>query len=317
MVTRAYDPELEPWAALLPPLDVSDVEAARRSLREMSAQQPPFDLPTGVTVERCAVPGPDGEPDVPVLVFRPRGGGRGHPAVVYFHGGGFVLGDAEGDQVMPSQIVTETGAVVVSVDYRLAPECTYPGPLEDSFAALVWTAKNAAALDIDPARIAVGGVSAGAGLAAGVALLARDRGGPEICFQLLDIPVLDDRLSSASMQAFEDTPLWSRGSAIASWRHYLGPGADRDAGSPYAAPARAEDLGGLPPAYVSVCEFDPLRDEGIDYASRLLQSGIPAELHVWPGTFHGSAGAVPTAEVSRRMRRELLAALSRGIQVHH
>lgn len=311
---RSYDPELEPWIALLPSLDVSDVDSARRSLRTMSEQQPPFELPDGITIERRGVPGPDGEPDVPVVIIAPQDVVHGRPAVVYYHGGGFVLGDAETDKALPTQIVAATGAVVVSVDYRLAPECRFPGPVEDSFAALVWTAKNATALGVDPARIAVGGVSAGAGLAAAVALLARDRGGPDICFQMLDIPVLDDRLESPSMQTFLDTPLWSRNSATDSWQHYLGAEADSPNVSPYAAPSRAEDLSGLPPAYVAVCEFDPLRDEGIEYAARLVRSGVPTELHMWPGTFHGSAGAVPASAVSRHMRRELLDALERGLR---
>jgi acetyl esterase len=312
-VAYAFDPELQPWISMLPALDVSDPLAARALMAEMRQQLPPFELPAGLSLDRQTVPGPDGAPDVPVLVFRPTAPGEDLPALVYIHGGGFVLGDAEGDRPLPAQIAAETGAVVVSVDYRLAPEHPFPAPVEDCFAALQWVAKNASALSVDLARIAVGGVSAGGGLAAGVALMARDRGGPDLCFQMLDIPELDDRLDTASMTNFVDSPVWNRPNAIHSWRHYLGPRSDDDPVSPYAAPARATDLSGLPPAYISVCEFDPLRDEGIAYAQRLVQHGVPTELHMFPGTFHGSAGMVAAAGVSIRMRTELIDAVRRGL----
>ena len=167
-------------------------------------------------------------------------------------------------------------------------------------------------MGIDRARIGVIGGSAGGGLAAGLALLARDRGGPSLCFQFLAIPELDDRLETPSMRQFTDTPLWNRPSAEYSWRWYLG-GQDGDV-SPYAAPARATDLAGLPPAYVSTMEFDPLRDEGIIYAMRLLEAGVPVELHQYPGTFHGSS-LVTTAAVSRRQGTEMIDVLRRGLRV--
>jgi acetyl esterase/lipase len=199
----------------------------------------------------------------------------------------------------------------VSVEYRLAPEHPFPAGVEDCYAALSWTAANAAALGVDARRIAVAGQSAGGGLAAATALLARDRGGPALCFQLLEIPELDDRLDTPSMLAFDDTPLWNRPSAVWSWKHYLGPDHGGEV-SPYAAPARAQDVSGLPPAYVSTMELDPLRDEGILYALRMLQAGVPVELHSYPGTFHGSA-LIPAAAVSQRNAREVLDALRRAI----
>jgi acetyl esterase len=313
-VTYAYDPDLQPWISMLPALDVSDVDAARELLRSVRVQQAPVELPAGVSLERRSVPGPDGAPDVPVLIYTPESADADLPAVLYIHGGGFVVGDADSDMVLPAQLAAEVGALVVSVDYRLAPEHPFPAPVEDCFAALQWTAKNAGTLRIDPARIAVGGVSAGAGLAAAVALMARDRGGPELFFQMLDIPELDDRLETPSMRAFADTPLWNLPNAVQSWRHYLGPRDEDQPVSPYAAPARATDLVGLPPAYVSVCAFDPLRDEGIAYAQRLAQDGVPTELHLFPGTFHGSSGSVPLARVSLRMRAELVDAVRRGLK---
>jgi acetyl esterase/lipase len=273
----------------------------------MIAEQPAPDT-TGVHVEDRSVPGPDGAPDVTVRVYRPER--LSAPAAVYdVHGGGFVLGDLSTGHARNTALARELGVVVVSVDYRLAPETPFPGPLEDVYAGLVWTAEHADELGIDPRRIAVHGGSAGGGLCAGLALLARDRGGPHIAFQFLAIPELDDRLSTPSMTAFIDTPIWSRPRAVISWDAYLGEGVPgTDAVSPYAAPARATDLAGLPPAYISVMQFDPLRDEGIAYAQALLAAGVTVELHLFPGTFHGS-GLVEHAAITRREAAEEIAVL--------
>ncbi|MGH8883515.1 MAG: alpha/beta hydrolase fold domain-containing protein, partial [Stackebrandtia sp.] len=168
-----------------------------------------------------------------------------------------------------------------------------------------WVAEHAHDLGIDTSRIAVGGTSAGACLATAVTLYSRDHHGPPVSFQALDIPVVDNELTTPSMRAFTDTPLWTLHNAKLSWQAYLGP--DRGAAiAAYAAPARATDLAGLPPAYISVCEFDPLRDEGIDYARRLVDAGVPTELHLYPGTFHGSAHALAHTDISARMLSELV-----------
>ncbi|MCX5112693.1 alpha/beta hydrolase [Streptomyces sp. NBC_00378] len=310
------DPELAPWLALLPALDVGDAAAARATVEAMGAAAPPFVLPEGVESSEHRVVGAPGAPEVPMSVFRPAGSGTGLPAVLYVHGGGFILEEGDGDRALAARWAAELGAVVVSVRYRLAPEHPYPAATEDCYAALDWLAANADGLGVDPARIAVAGMSAGGGLAAALALLARDRGGPALCFQLLDIPELDDRLDTPSMREFTDTPVWNRTNAVHSWRAYLG--ADRDPAAPvpaYAAPARAEDLSGLPPAYVAVSDLDPLRDEGLDYAQRLVQAGVPTELHLFPGTFHGAAGFVPDTAVTRRMTEGALDALRRGLAV--
>ncbi|MFM7785842.1 MAG: alpha/beta hydrolase, partial [Gammaproteobacteria bacterium] len=194
---------------------------------------------------------------------------------------------------------------------RLAPEHPYPAALHDCYAGLCWVMAHAAELGIDPARIAIAGQSAGGALAAAVTLFSRDHDGPRPCFQLLEIPVMDDRLDTPSMRAFTDTPLWNRPNAEWGWRHYLGPlfGGDVPA---YAAPLRAADLSGLPPAYISTMEFDPLRDEGLLYGMRLLQAGVPVELHNFPGTFHGSI-LVREAQVSQRITAEAFGALARAI----
>jgi acetyl esterase len=309
-MTYAYDPELAPVVAVLPQLDITDIPAARAAMLAMREQLPPFVAPDTITIGKQTVPGPPGDPDIEVTIFRPAGQAANAPALYWIHGGGFVLGDVDGDMVAPSQIADELGAVVVSVEYRLAPEYPFPAPVEDCYAGLVWMSEHADDLGFDPRRLAIGGISAGAGLAAAVALLARDRGGPALCFQLLDIPEVDDRLSTASMKQFTDTPLWHHRNAILSWEAYLGP--DHGETSPYAAPARATDLSGLPPAFVATCEFDPLRDEGIEYAQRLMQAGVSTELHHYPGTFHGSSGAGAGTAISARMVSDRIAALARA-----
>ncbi|QIX27228.1 alpha/beta hydrolase [Nocardioides sp. JQ2195] len=312
-MTYTFDIELQPWVSMLPILDVSDPVVARELLAQMSASIPPFEAPEGITITEAEVPGPDGEPDVSVVIFSPIGDESDRPVVVYAHGGGFVTGSAEGDLALPAQMAAATGAVVISVNYRLAPETQFPGPVEDCYAVLLWVEKNSESLGTDPARIAVAGVSAGACFAAAMTLMARDRNGPQVCFQMLDIPVLDDRCDTPSMHDYPDAPIWTPNSARDSWQHYLGAEASQDVPA-YAAPARAQDLTGLPPAYVVVAEYDSLRDEGIDYARRLLAAGVPTELHLFPGTFHGSGGAIPDAAVSQRMRAEALSALKLGLR---
>ena len=307
----AFDPELAPWVAMLPKLDLDDIVAARAAMSEMAAQRG-GELPPNVTVRAVSIPGPEGAPEVPVRVYTPTDRTGALPALVYLHGGGFLVGDLDTFHFETARIAAEVGAVVVSVDYRLAPEHPFPAGLEDCYAALRWTHDTAGELGVDVARIAVGGESAGGGLSAAVALLARDRGGPALCFQLLGIPELDDRLETPSMTAFTDTPLWNRPAAVISWKYYLGESAS-GLDIKYAAPARATDLSGLPPAYVTTCEFDPLRDEGLQYAQRLVQAGVSVEIHHYPGTFHGSA-LVTEAAVSKRMAADELDALRRGLR---
>ncbi len=309
-MSYAFDPELAPFVPMLAlsegPADFSDPVEERRRIAEMLASIN-ADLDTsGLTIEDRVIPG-----DVTVRVYAPIERAGALPGVVYIHGGGFAVGSIESEHGGAAGIASGVGAVVVSVEYRLAPEHPFPAPLDDCYSALVWIHSAADELGIDADRIAVYGGSAGGGLAAGLALLARDRGGPKLCFQFLGIPELDDRLETPSMQRFVDTPMWNRPSAVSSWRHYLGD-AVGDV-SPYAAPARATDLSGLPPAYVSTMEFDPLRDEGIIYALRLLQAGVPVELHQYPGTFHGSA-LVTTAAVSKRQVAEAHDVLRRALR---
>lgn len=312
----AFDPELAPWAALLPALPFDDIAAARALESQILAATPEREGPIPVDVRQSTAPGPDGSHDVPVRIYTPRGGAAPRSALVYLHGGGFCLGSVALAHGGCAMFAAETGAVVVSVEYRLAPEHPFPAGLEDGYAAFRWTVRHAAELGVDPAWIGVGGDSAGGGLAAALSLLARDRGGPVPCFQYLGIPALDDRLLTPSMHEFTDTPGLRRRDAESFWDHYLGgPGARGGADVPYyAAPARAENLTGLPPTYVAVCEFDPLRDEGLDYAQRLVRAGVPTELHLFPGTFHAST-TIQDAEVSRRMTSEAIGAMRRWLRV--
>lgn len=313
----AYDAELAPWISMIPDIDITDYETVRAAgaSAQLRAMLPPYEPPVPVEKRDLSVPGPEGAPDVPVRVYTPAEAQGPLPCLVYIHGGGFIIGSVEQFDSQATRVAAEVGAVVVSVEYRLAPETPFPGPVEDCYAALTWAAKSAAELGADPDRLAVGGESAGGGLAAATALLARDRGGPALCCQHLGIPELDDRLSTPSMDSYYDTPLWHRRAAEFSWDCYLGKGRRGTADvSPYAAPARAEDLTGLPPAYVTACQFDPLRDEDIAYAQRLAQANVPTELALYPGTFHGSQ-LIGGAEVTKRMIADGVAALRRAFGV--
>jgi acetyl esterase len=316
MTTYPFDPELAAAVHMLPRADCSDLEGARAETAVgIAAALADVDT-TGVDVTELVAPGPEGAPDVVLRSYRPQGVEGPLPVIYDIHGGGFILGTVDFDHGTNATLARELGAAVFSVEYRLAPEHPYPAGLEDAYAGLVHVAKNAAELGVDPARIALFGQSAGGGLAAGLALLARDRGGPAIAFQYLGIPELDDRLDTPSMRAFTDTPIWHRPNAVISWDAYLGAGVPGTADVPvYAAPARAagEQLAGLPSAYISVMEFDPLRDEGIDYARALLAGGVSVELHLFPGTFHGS-GMIPHAEVSLREAAEAVAVLRRALR---
>jgi acetyl esterase len=309
------DPDLTAALDFLPAMDLSDPVVARAGFESILAALQ-FEIPglEAVEIEDRLVPGWEGDPEVGVRVYRPKERAGPTPGILMIHGGGFIIGSVEAEQGGAVKAALSTGAVVVSVEYRLAPEHPYPAALHDCYSALRFLADEADGLGIDGQRLAVLGTSAGGGLAAATALLARDLGGPALCFQMLHIPELDDRLETPSMRAFIDTPMWSRPLAVQSWRAYLGPEADPDDVSPYAAPARAADLSGLPPAYISTAENDPLRDEGILYGLRLLQAGVSVELHQFPGTFHGSA-LMASAAISRRAQHESTVALRRALGV--
>jgi len=315
------DPELVDFAASIPYAAFDDPVAARASLEEMAAPMHAYIDYTGLDVEDRVIEGPAQAPQVKVRLYTPHRAAT-QPVetagLIYIHGGGFAVGSPDTEHFTASMLARELKIVVVSVDYRLAPEHPYPAGLEDCYTALCWLHQQAETLGVDRDRIGVLGQSAGGGLSAALALVARDRKGPALCFQYLGMPELDDRLQTTSMREFVDTPLWNRPSAVNSWKYYLGeryqPGGDDV--PIYAAPARAsmEDLRALPPAYITAMEFDPLRDEDVQYALKLMEAGVPVELHTFPGTFHGSA-LVLTAAVSQRQHHEMLDVLRRGLKL--
>lgn len=314
-MTYEFDPELVPMLAALPDqsspaLSVSEI---REQLADHSAHGGEIDT-SGVWIHDQCVPGPPDSPDIALRVITPHAR-KGTGAVYYIHGGGFTVGFASMRDDANVVVARELGVVVVSVEYRLAPEDPFPAGLEDCYAGLLWVAKNADVLGIDPENIVIQGDSAGGGLCAALALLTRDRGGPVPVFQFLGVPEIDDRLVTKSMLAFTDTPLWNRQAAEQSWDAYLGAGVrGTDAVSAYAAPARASELSGLPPTHISVMQYDPLRDENIAYAQALLDAGVSVEVHLFPGTFHGS-GLAKDAAISQREFQEALTVLGRALGV--
>jgi acetyl esterase/lipase len=237
--------------------------------------------------------------DLDASIFRPVEPVTGAPGILYLHGGGMIFGNRFGGVGAYLPFVASHGAVVVAVDYRLAPEHPDPIPVEDCFAALAWTAAHAAELGIDPARMIIAGQSAGAGLAAGVALLARERGGPQLTGQVLVSPMLDDRNDTASARQIDGVGVWDRASNETGWSALLGDRRGGDDVADSAAPGRAQDLGDLPPAFLSVGSAEVFRDETVAYASGIWAAGGVAELHVWPGGFHGFENFAPGATVSQ------------------
>jgi acetyl esterase len=281
--------------------------AAREQMkRRVSAGDP---VPIG-RIEDRMIPGPDGE--ITIRIYTPEGKGP-FGVLVYFHGGGWVVGNIEMTDQPCRMITKAAGCVTVSVDYRLAPEHKFPAGPEDCYAATKWVSDNAAALGCDPSRIAVGGTSAGANLAAAVALMARDRGAPKIAYQVLVYPATRRELDTPSHKQFATDGYYilSRADMEWFWGHYLASGAD--AANPYACPERAKSLAGLPPALVITAEFDPLRDEGEAYAARLREEGVATVLKRYGGVTHGFFGMPSVVEKSRVAIAEASAALRTAI----
>tara|TARA_B110000438_G_C15733086_1_gene615065 strand:- start:247 stop:1257 length:1011 start_codon:yes stop_codon:yes gene_type:complete len=291
-------------------LDLSDIAVTREGLDALMSQMPSPELPEHISIESVHVPGLDGDPDVLVKVYKPQSLPPEAPGLLWIHGGGMVLGSVDMDDADCASVADQHQCVVVSVDYRLAPESPFPAPLHDCYAALKWFAENANGLGASSKRIAIGGASAGGGLAAGTALMARENGGPNLIFQLLVYPMLDHRNETPSSFGVTDTRVWNRDANLAGWAAYLN-GAQPV--SPYASPSIADDLSGLPPAYICVGTLDIFIDEDIEYAQRLSQAGVPVELHVYPGAFHGSNGFVAESSLSIRWAADQTAALQSAL----
>ena len=297
-------PELAPAIETFPNMDFENgLDEIRAGF--MSRDLPP--MPAGLEhaqVEDRTIPGPAGAPDVRVLIYTPPGTASGkRPAICHIHGGGFVIGRADIGDIPNRMMALSLGCVVVSVDYRKAPETVWPGALEDCYAALSWMVDNADTLGIDPARIAVAGESAGGGHAAALAIHARDKAGenpgaPKIAFQLLDSPMLDDRTGTTSdPHPHTGEFVWTPARNRFGWKAMLGREPGGEDVPDEMVPARVKDYSGLPPAFISVGALDLFLEEDMEYIRRLTRAGVPAELHVIPGAYHGFNIAGPTPQV--------------------
>lgn len=303
-VRELVDPALLPALEYVPPqfanITRDSVAEARALLNNMMKPR----TTEGVSVTKKQIGSPEG--DITVYIYQPENAPQDSPGLLWIHGGGYIMGNADTND-FAGDIAKELNATVVSVDYRLAPEHPFPAGLHDSHAALLWMVDNAKELGIDTSRVAIGGDSAGAGMTAGLALYNRDKNGPEIALQLLIYPMLDN-LHDTPSGSVEDYPVWNRTTSFNAWEMYLNgtPGAKA---SPYASASRAKDVSGLPKTFITIGAVDLFRDEAIDYAQRLMAAGVPTQLAVFPGVYHGGQMFVPTATVSQRMINTYMSAL--------
>lgn len=306
------DPDLLPFLEFLPTRNLSD-----ETLAEMRAAS--FPLPVDpeadakVSAQRVKVPGPEGAPEVEVACYRPIAATGDLPCILHIHGGGYVGGSINNQVGAHKTYALALDCAIVTVEYRLAPETRFPGAVEDCYAALKWLNANPSIPGVDLKRVGVMGESAGGGLAAALALLVRDRGEFAFTFQHLIYPMLDDRTSvvpDADIHPYAGEYLWHHHNNRYGWSSLLGHEPGRTGVSPYAAPARAENLEGLPPTFISTGSLDLFLEEDMDYARRLMRAGVPTELHVYPGGFHAFDWA-PGVDVSQRAQRDSKAALKR------
>lgn len=308
-VRQFIDPSVTAPLEHLPPelalITRDNVTEARAMVNQMLK----FPDTPGVTVEKKTITTAEGE--VTVYIYQPEHSSGNNPSIFWTHGGGFIMGRADSNDFVGA-FAKQLNATVVSVDYRLAPEHPFPAGHNDSYAAFLWMVEHAEELGIDPNRIAIGGDSTGAGMAAGLALRNRDEQGPAIALQLLIYPMLDN-LHNTPSGAIEDYPIWNRTTSFNAWEMYLN-GTPGTQASPYASPARAKDVSGLPKTFLTVGTVDLFRDEVIDYAQRLMAAGVPTQLAVFPGAYHGSQVFVPDASISQQMISTYVAALKEALQ---
>ena len=306
------DPELGGLLDMWPTMTITAETLPAMRLRNLPLPVNPSAVERTDMTART-VPGPDGAPDVPVIIYRPKGSIDVLPCIFHIHGGGYVGGSAESVEGSHRALVAELGCVLVTVNYRLAPETRFPGAVEDCYAALKWTVARAAELAIDVDRIGVMGESAGGGLAASLALMVRDRGELRLAFQHLIYPMIDDRTCvHAEPHPYTGEFIWTPESNVFGWTSLLGVPPGSDGVSPYAAAARAESVAGLPPTFISTGALDLFLEEDLEYARRLLRVGVPVELHVYPGGFHGFNIATGAA-VATAAQRDAVASLRRAM----
>lgn len=308
------DPEVAPMLDTYPHFEfaAATLPAIREQVNTPQPGMPdPAELYPDVTRTERFIPGLGSDPDVGILFYEPAGRATPTPAMVWIHGGGFIVGRAANDDLMCRRLAAQTGCVVASVDYRLAPETPAPGSVHDCYAALRWVHENAESLGVDTARVAIGGASAGGGLAACLAILARDRGEFPVSFQLLIYPMLDDRTASTvDAGPYVGEFVWTPAGNRFGWASLLGREPGGEDVSPYASAARVESVAGLPRTYISLGSLDLFAEEDVEYARRLLRAGIPTELHVYPGGHHGFSMA-PDARITLAYFRDMISALDR------
>lgn len=304
----AFHPDLA-VARFIPRFSMGPLVARLSSLAKVKGPPATEDL----LIEDLDVPGPDGAPAVPVRLYRPRSLTGDAPALLWIHGGGMILGNHVQDERKNIDFARTLGITVVSVGYRLSPQHPAPAALEDCYAALTWMVGNAEARGIDPSRIAIGGGSAGGGLAAGLALLVHDRGVITPAFQLLVYPMIDDRTTLRTDVDTKNLRIWTPKSNLYGWTSYLGQAPGGEGVSPYAAPARREDLTGLPPAWIGVGTLDLFHDEDVDYAARLKSSGVAVELEIVDGAFHGFDVGFRKTDVAKQFWRSQAHALKTAL----
>ena len=301
------DPALRPLLDLFPTFNLS-----AETLADMRARELPMPMTGdgGASLEIIAVPGPAGAAEIQLHIYRPEGAQKPLACIYHIHGGGYVGGSVKQMEAIHRPLSAELGCAIVSVDYRLAPETIFPGAIEDCYAGLAWTMAHSEKLGIDPARVGVMGESAGGGLAAALALLARDRGEYRLAFQHLIYPMIDDRTCEREPHPFAGEFIWNAHNNRFGWAALLGTEPGGEGVSPYASASRATDLAGLPPTFISTGALDLFVEEDIEYARRLMQAGVPTELHVYPGAFHGF-DLMPGAEIADAARRDSRLALKR------
>jgi len=298
------DPEVAAALAALPPeackpLYAEDIPVHRQATALTQPDDEVLRRGGAVDLEERRIPGPEGAPELSLLILRPGRGSGPWPGVYFIHGGGMVLGTRRHGADELASWVEKAGVAAVSVEYRLAPEHPHPAPVEDCYAGLTWTPTHAGELGVGSSPLIIAGQSAGGGLAAGTALIARDRGGPPLSHQILECPMLDDRGVTPSCQEIDHVGFWGRISNLTGWTALLGTARGGPDVSPYAAPARATDLTGLPATFIDVGSVDMFRDEDIDFAARLSRAGVSVEFHLWPGGFHGFEGAAPDSTLAQ------------------
>ena len=311
------DSELAPYLDAWPTGDiVAETLAARRQLMK---DMPPLAAPDAPEVAETQefVPGTEGQPDIRVVIYRPQCRPQRLPVFFHIHGGGFVMGEPEYNGPRNRHLAQDIGCMVVSVAYRLAPETPFPGPVEDCYSALQWIYRQAERLGIDTERIAIGGESAGGGLAAALGLLARDRGEIPVSFQLLIYPMLDDRTGAANEtnpHPYTGQFFWTAASNRFGWTSMLGAEPGGLDVSPYASPSRAASVANLPPTFISVGSLDLFVEENIEFARRLIRAGVPTDLHVYAGGFHG-LDMISGTNIGMMFERDYREALRRGLSV--